>query len=50
MPAFSAISRQAMLGGAAALALGLGLVSPSASMAANGKRICVSWRHFQEER
>ena len=39
-----------MLGGAVLLALGLGLQPGAPANAANGKRVCVSWRHFQEER
>ena len=50
MVKFSTILRRAMLGGAAALALGFGLQPGVEANAANGKRICVSWRHFQEER
>jgi D-xylose transport system substrate-binding protein len=47
---FSAILRRTLLGGAAVLALGLGLQPGHEADAAGGKRICVSWRHFQEER
>ena len=50
MVKLSTILRPAMLGGAAALALGFGLQPGVEANAANGKRICVSWRHFQEER
>ena len=39
-----------MLAGAAAIALGFGLQPGIEANAANGKRVCVSWRHFQEER
>ena len=39
-----------MLAGAAAIALGFGLQPGLEANAANGKRVCVSWRHFQEER
>ena len=39
-----------MLAGAALAALGFGLQSGLEANAENGKRICVSWRHFQEER
>src|SRR6476469_260283 len=42
--------RQAMLAGVAIVALGSGLHTASEAKAENGKRICVSWRHFQEER
>src|SRR5271166_3017271 len=50
MTKFSTILRGAMFGGAATLALGLGLQPGADANAANGKRVCVSWRHFQEER
>jgi D-xylose transport system substrate-binding protein len=39
-----------MFCGAALLALGFGWLAIGAADAADGKRICVSWRHFQEER
>jgi D-xylose transport system substrate-binding protein len=44
------ILRRTMLGGAVLLALGLGLQPGAPADAANAKRVCVSWRHFQEER
>jgi D-xylose transport system substrate-binding protein len=44
------ILRRTMLGGAVLLALGLGLQPGTPADAANSKRVCVSWRHFQEER
>lgn len=47
---FSTILRSTMLGGVALLALGFGLQLGAPADAANGKRVCVSWRHFQEER
>ena len=46
----STILRRAILTSAAAIALGVGLQPSLEANAANGKRICVSWRHFQEER
>src|ERR1700733_3365319 len=49
MTKFTTILRRTMLGGAAVFALGVGLQAVEAD-AANGKRVCVSWRHFQEER
>jgi D-xylose transport system substrate-binding protein len=42
--------RRALLAGAALLALGLGARPDIQASAAGGKRVCVSWRHFQEER
>ena len=50
MAKFSTSCVEAMLGGAAAIALGFGLQPGVEANAANGKRVCVSWRHFQEER
>ncbi len=50
MPKFSTVLRQGALAGAAAIALGFGLQPGIEANAANGKRVCVSWRHFQEER
>jgi D-xylose transport system substrate-binding protein len=44
------ISRRLTLAGAAVAVVGFGLLSDSPANAENGKRICVSWRHFQEER
>jgi D-xylose transport system substrate-binding protein len=44
------ISRPLSLAGAAVAVVGFGLLPDSAANAENGKRICVSWRHFQEER
>ena len=44
------ILRRTMLGGAVLLAHGLGLQPGAPADAANAKRVCVSWRHFQEER
>jgi D-xylose transport system substrate-binding protein len=41
--------RRAILAGGTLVALGFGL-QPGLVNAENGKRICVSWRHFQEER
>jgi D-xylose transport system substrate-binding protein len=42
--------RRALLAGAALLALGFGARPDMQASAAGGKRVCVSWRHFQEER
>ena len=39
-----------MLACGGVVALGFGLQPGFEANAANGKRICVSWRHFQEER
>jgi ABC-type xylose transport system substrate-binding protein len=39
-----------MLASVAVVALGSGFHPASEAKAQNGKRICVSWRHFQEER
>ena len=50
MLSFSGILRRTMLAGVAVAALGLGLQPGSKADAENGKRVCVSWRHFQEER
>ena len=47
---FSTILRRAMSAGVAIVALGFGLLPGVEANAENGKRICVSWRHFQEER
>ena len=47
---FSTILRRPMLAAVALAALGFGLLPCAEANAANGKRICVSWRHFQEER
>jgi D-xylose transport system substrate-binding protein len=47
---FSTILRRPMFAGVALAALGFGLQPGAEANAANGKRICVSWRHFQEER
>ena len=47
---FSTILRRAMFAGVAIVALGFGLLPGVEANAENGKRICVSWRHFQEER
>jgi D-xylose transport system substrate-binding protein len=44
------VLRRTMLAGAALAALGFGLHPSLEANAENGKRICVSWRHFQEER
>jgi D-xylose transport system substrate-binding protein len=46
----STILRRAMFAGVAIVALGFGLLPGVEAKAENGKRICVSWRHFQEER
>ncbi len=50
MMGLRAIPRRSMFCGAALLALGFGWLAIGAADAADGKRICVSWRHFQEER
>ena len=50
MMKFSTNLRRAMFGGVAVLALGFALQPGIQANAAGGKRICVSWRHFQEER
>ena len=50
MMKFSTILRRAMFGGVAVIALGFALQPGVQANAAGGKRICVSWRHFQEER
>jgi D-xylose transport system substrate-binding protein len=47
---FSTILRRATFAGVAIVALGFGLLPGAEANAENGKRICVSWRHFQEER
>jgi D-xylose transport system substrate-binding protein len=44
------VLRRTMLAGAALAALGFGLHPSLEANAETGKRICVSWRHFQEER
>ena len=46
----SSITRTGVLAGAAALALSFAIGALEQAQAAGGKRICVSWRHFQEER
>jgi D-xylose transport system substrate-binding protein len=46
----STILRRAMFAGVAIVALGFGLLPGVEAKTENGKRICVSWRHFQEER
>ena len=47
---FSSIKRTGVLAGVAAVVLGVGFGALEQAQAAGGKRICVSWRHFQEER
>lgn len=47
---FSSMKRAGLLAGAGAFALGLGFGMLEQAKAAGGKRVCVSWRHFQEER
>lgn len=46
----SLITKRATVAGCAALALFLAASSFQLAEAAGGKRVCVSWRHFQEER
>jgi D-xylose transport system substrate-binding protein len=48
--ALKLILRAALLGGATLCAAGLGMSFGNTADAAGSKRICVSWRHFQEER
>ena len=50
MDRLSTTLRRSLLGGATLLALGLGSQLGSEAAAAGAKRVCVSWRHFQEER
>ena len=47
---FSSIVRKAILCSVAVVAFGFGLSDADTAYAAGSKRICVSWRHFQEER
>jgi len=44
------ILRRTMLGGAVSARSWPRIAARRASDAANAKRVCVSWRHFQEER